>query len=227
MKTKIAIVIPVYNESKIIGKFIQDLNKIKVSFWIVNDGSTDNTLDILRSHYNTNYLTYSKNRGRGSAVKKGAKELIKQGYTHILIMDADGQHLISDIPIFLECLKQHPNADIIVGNRLLNPSKMPIIRYYTNVFMSKVISSMIRQKVSDTQCGMKLVNLFAFTSIPLKCDRFDFDSELLLEAGTCGFKIKNVPIKCIYHKNRISKINPLTDTIRFIKLLGRYYGKRI
>jgi glycosyltransferase involved in cell wall biosynthesis len=226
MKPKIAILIPAYNESKTIGTVIQDLNKTEYPFLVVDDGSTDETISILEN-YKVNYWSLERNKGRGHAVRRGALKLIMQGYTHMLIMDSDGQHLISDIPIFLECLKKHPNIDIIIGNRLLNHSKMPFIRYYTNILMSKVISFIIGQKVSDSQCGMKLVNLFAFTSIPLRCNRFDFDSELLIEANECGFNIKNVPIHTIYNKNRISKINPLSDTIRFIKLLWRYYGRKI
>ena len=142
-------------------------------------------------------------------------------------MDSDNQHLISDIPIFLECLKKYPNIDIIIGNRLLNHSNMPIIRYLTNVFMSKVLSLIIRQKVSDSQCGMKLINLEIFKKLSLKCSRFDFDSELLLEIKKYNLKIKNVPIHTIYNTKRKSKINPIMDTIRFIKLLWRYYEKYI
>jgi len=223
---KTCLLIPIYNEEKIIENLIKKLKETNYDYLIVDDGSTDNTLNLLGYSYNANHISYMNNRGKGYAIKIGAGCLIERGYTHILIMDGDGQHLISDIDIFLQRIKKHPNTDIIVGNRLLNHRFMPLIRYLTNVFMSKVISLIIGQKVSDSQCGMKLINLEAFKKLSLKCNRFDFESELLLEVGKHNLKIKNVPIHTIYSKNRISKIKPISDTILFIKLLWRYYGKK-
>lgn len=224
---RMCIVIPTYNEEKTIKALCKNLYyNNSYDYLIVNDGSTDNTEKVLCDN-NVPHIGYLNNKGKGYAVKIGAQVLIRTGYTHMLIMDADGQHLISDIPFFLQCLKNHPNSALIGGNRLLNHRLMPLIRYYTNLFMSKVILSfIIGQKVSDSQCGMKLVNLEAFKKLSLKCNRFDFDTELLLEAGKHNLKIKNVPIHTVYHKGRKSKISPLSDTLRFIKLLWRYYGKR-
>lgn len=223
---KICILIPTYNEEKTIKKVIEQIKRTSYNFIVMDDGSTDKTWNEIKKRTTTHQrLKGCVNNGRGHAIKYGASWAKTNEFTHVLIMDSDGQHLMSDIPIFLECLKNHPNTAIIIGNRLLNRLNMPLIRYYTNLFMSKVISLIIGQKVSDSQCGMKLVNLKAFKKLSLKCNRFDFDTELLLEVGKNKLEIKNVPIHTVYFKGRKSKINLLTDTIRFIKLLLRYYGK--
>ncbi len=213
------ILIPVYNEEKTIKNIIKQLNRNKLSFWIINDGSTDRTLDIIYRLY-ANYLTYKTNKGKGYAIKYGAKYLISNLKTeYILLMDGDGQCSIKDIPIFVEALKRRPGAKIIIGNRLHNPVGMPLIRLYINKLMSWFISLLVRRKILDSQCGFRLVHKDVFLKIPLNSNRFEFESEMLIKAGWLGYEIVNVPIKCIYNKERKSKINPLKDSVRFFKML--------
>ncbi len=225
MKNKFCILIPVYNEYKTIGRVIDNLNKSGYPYLIVDDGSTDNSWDYLVQKAKYRLVRYPKNRGKGFAIKEGAKKIKENGYDYILTMDADNQHSFSDIPIFLEALKIHPDAKIIVGNRLHNPKEMPLIRLLTNKFLSLVISKLIDIHIPDTQCGFRLVHKDVF-NLDLKSNRFEFESEMLAKASRVGYKIVSVPIQCIYHKNRKSKINPIRDSLKYMKMLWKIRGAK-
>lgn len=221
MSPKIAILCPIYNEENHVMNMYQNLVKTKLPFIFVDDGSTDSTNKILQL-IQCSYVGHYPNKGKGYAIKKGAKELIVQGYDYILIVDSDEQNDLNDYSQFINALKIYPYAKIIIGNRLHNPQEMPRVRYYTNKYMSLLISILAHQKITDTQCGMRLVHKDVF-KLKTKCSRFEYESEQLIKAGREGYKIVSVPIKCIYKKGRESKIRPLQDAIRFFKMILKLY----
>ncbi len=221
LHTNLAILVPTYNEEKYLIDIIRMLYKSNYSSIIVDDGSTDSTKKILNWLDRSNgvdILSYYHNQGKGFAVKRGAYELIKKGFEWMLVFDSDGQNDINDISQFENALKNHPDAKIIIGNRLHDPKNMPKIRYITNKVMSWFVSLLARQKIKDTQCGYRLIHKSVF-NLPLKSNRFEFESEMLIKAGRKGYKIISVPIKCIYEEGRISKINPIKDMIRFFQMI--------
>ena len=217
---KFCILIPVYNESKTLGNLIKKLKETDYNYKFINDGSTDDTLDILYN-YKVPYLTYPKNKGKGFAIKHAVYPFISN-YAYYLIIDGDNQHSLEDIPNFLKMAEKYPEIALFIGNRLKNRLNMLFIRYITNVFMSWVIFLMIGQKL-DTQCGFRLIRKDVF-DLDLKSNRFEFETEMLIKASKAGLKIKSLPIHTIYHKDRISKVNPIKDTIRFLKMLWRCYN---
>lgn len=212
------ILIPFYNEENTIIKFANKIKHTNYNTILINDGSTDKSIKKLRQN-KFHFYGYPKNKGKGYAIKYGVN-LPNLKYDYYLIMDSDGQHSISDIANFLKMAEKYPNVGIFCGNRLSNPRNMPIIRRLTNYFMSWVVSLMIGQKVADSQCGMRLIKKEIF-DLDLKENKFAFESEVLIKASKVRFKIKNLPIHTIYHKDRKSKIHPIKDTIRWIKMLWR------
>lgn len=222
-KNNIWILCPFYNEQSHIANMYSSLAKSKLPYLFVDDGSTDRTVSILKNIWDKiggfDIYSYDPNKGKGNAIKIGADYLIRRKNTeYILTFDSDGQNRVEDIPNFLTALKSHPDAKIIIGNRLHSPKDMPFIRLITNRFMSWLISLIAHQKIADTQCGMRLVHKDVF-DLETRENRFAYESEQLIKAGRAGYKIVSVPIKCIYDKNRISKMNYLSDTIRFFKMI--------
>ena len=223
-KPKFCILIPFYNEEQTIYPVSAKLIETSYPITFVNDGSTDRSYPILYDVVtklkvpNISILNYTLNRGKGFAIKLGAEEIISKSYDYILVMDADGQNSISDIPQFLTALQMRPGAKIIIGNRFHQSKGMPLIRLLTNRFMSWFITILIGTKIPDTQCGFRLLHKDIF-NLSSKEDRFGYETEQLLQAGIKGWEIVSVPIKCIYHKGRKSKINPIKDTICFFKML--------
>jgi len=220
---KLAILMPVYNEEKRLKSVIDDLAKTDYDYMIVDDGSCDNTWNIIRDCANW-FVTYRPNKGKGHAIKIGAERLIKAGYDYILIMDGDGQTSIKDITSFIHAQKVVPNAKIIIGNRLWSPKGMPKIRYLINRVVSFIISKLAGIDIPDTQCGFRLVHKDVF-NIETKCSRFEYESEILVKLGILGEKIESIPIECIYFKDRKSKINYIKDTLRLIKMIWRIYNE--
>lgn len=218
---RLCILIPAYNEENTIVGIIENLDESGYPYLIVDDGSEDFTTILTRT-YAKRTVGYSINRGKGYAVKFGVEEIGKE-YDWILVADSDGQTPINK-DIIEGMLSQAINYGykIIVGNRLHNPKDMPLIRLLTNKFMSWLISLLSDNRIIDSQCGFRLIHKDVF-DLDIKSDRFEFESEMLIKAGEAGMKIGNIPIPCIYHKNRVSKINPTKDIIRFIKMLWRLF----
>jgi hypothetical protein len=132
-------------------------------------------------------------------------------------MDADGQHLASDIPYFLR-LAGSSDGGIFIGNRMNKPRTMPSVRLLTNKVMSWLISKVARQRIPDTQCGFRLIKKEVLEKVKLNTAKFETESELLVKAARAGFKIESVPIKAIYAGEK-SQINPFVDTLRFIRFM--------
>jgi len=224
-KNNIWILCPFYNEENYISNMYESLSKANLPYIFVNDGSTDHTANILinikEEKGGFEWIGHYPNKGKGYAIKSGADHLIRhKNAEYILTFDSDGQNRVEDIPNFLTALKSHPDAKIIIGNRLHNAKTMPSVRYYTNKCMSWLISKLAHQNITDTQCGFRLVHKDIF-DLDTKENRFAYESEQLIKAGRAGYEIVSVPIKCIYDKNRISKMNYLSDTIRFFKMITK------
>jgi len=225
--SKFCIIVPFYNEQSYIYPICAKLLATGYNILFVDDGSTDYSLPILKDLQvklgGFSIISYSPNRGKGYAIKKGALEAIKKDYDWFLFFDSDGQNAIEDIEKFLATkrwyefsLKEEPK--IYIGNRLDNPKGMPKIRWLTNKIMSWIISKLSKQYIADSQCGMRLIHKDVFAH-KLESDRFELESEMLIKTGRNSQTIVNIPISCIYKKGRESKINPLPDFIRFFKML--------
>jgi glycosyltransferase involved in cell wall biosynthesis len=213
-----AVLIPTYNEEYNVLSISKDLELIDVPFLFVDDGSIDKTVTVLWFK-DLPYLAYFPNRGKAYALKLGAKYLFKEGYEYIVTIDGDRQCAIEDIEKFDNALLFYPDCDIIIGNRLWDKKHMPKIRFYTNKIMSWIISKLAGVKIEDTQCGFRLYSKRIFETLDLKTNGFTMESEVLIKAGKAGYKIKSIPIKCIYHKGRKSNIKIIRDFIRFVKLI--------
>lgn len=218
-RDKFAIVIPIYNEENNVVALADALDKLEIPYLFVDDGSTDKTLTTLWFK-EIPTIAYFPNRGKGYAIKLGAKYLINAGYEWIMTMDADGQCALADIEKFDNALLLNEDSThIFIGNRMGNNGSMPKLRRWVNKWFSLVITKLSGVSIPDTQCGFRLIYKGIFETLDLKCNGFDFESEMLIKAGKNCNIIKSVPIQCIYQKNRRSKIRPLRDFIRFIKML--------
>lgn len=100
--------------------------------------------------------------------------------------------------------------------------KMPLVRKLTNKFMSWMISLVCHQNIPDSQCGFRLIKREILEKVDLKTRKFEIESELLIKTARLNHKIKSVIIRTIYAGEK-SQINPIFDTLRFIKFILREY----
>ncbi len=216
----ICALIPAYNEEETIGDLVSGLRLKVENVFVVNDGSLDNTAQVAE-RAGAVVLQHDRCLGKGASLRTGYDYCLSREFTAVLNLDSDGQHDWQDADNFFKAFEE-THAGIIIGDRMNDVKDMPWLRYMTNRLTSRIISSLIKQEVNDTQCGYRLIQSEVLKKIKLTTAHFDTESELLIKAGRLGCKIFSVPIKTIYRREK-SKINRLVDTCRFIRLIWRSF----
>lgn len=181
---------------------------------VVDDGSTDHTPAVCAGH-GIERIGFRTNHGKGAALRKGFTHLLARGASWVLTMDADGQHSVDDLPIFLNASRSHPDAGLIIGSRMASPGRMPLDRIFSNTITSLILSLMTRRRIRDSQSGYRLYSSNLLKSITLHADRFEMESEVIVKACSAGFDVRFVPVRTIYFASR-SHISHLRDTARWI-----------
>ncbi len=210
---KIVILIPVYNEARAIGTLVEHLKKQSLDVMVINDGSSDRSREIAQEK-GAVVLSNEQRTGKGASLQKGFEYILKQDYDAVVTMDGDGQHAVEDLEEFFKVARMNPSS-IVTGNRMSNCKTMPKTRYFTNRFMSFLISSVCRQRIPDTQCGYRYISRDVLKQLSLRCNDFEIETEILIQASKKGFRVYSVPIKTIYSDEE-SYIRPVRDTIRFM-----------
>ncbi|MFH1758888.1 MAG: glycosyltransferase family 2 protein, partial [Pseudomonadota bacterium] len=146
--------IPAFNAESSLGEVIDRTKKFVQHVIVVNDGSTDQTGEVARSH-GVELITIPSNRGKGYALRLGFAHALSNGCDAILTLDADGQHDPADIPNFLSAHDQDSGA-ILIGSRMAQADRFPRQRYYSNRTAVFFISKALGQHLEDTQCGFRL-----------------------------------------------------------------------
>ena len=126
------VIVPTYNNGGSIEQVVTDILRHTRNVIVVNDGSTDNTAQILH-RMGVLTVTHPHNMGKGAALKTGFRKAIEEGFTHAVTIDADGQHFAKDIPLFTEAMERNPEA-LIVGCRNLSEKNMPQKNSFANRF---------------------------------------------------------------------------------------------
>lgn len=226
---KLSIIIPVFNEEKTIAQVIDRVKDLKIpsvekEIIVVNDGSTDKTLDKIKNK-NIVFLTHSKNKGKGAAVKTGIE---KSTGDYIVIQDADLEYDPKDIIRLLDKV-QKKEAEVVYGTRLnrfpnfSEDEKKPLflLHYFGNRFLSLVTSMFYGQWLTDMETCYKLFPKKAVTGMKLNAKRFDFEPEITSKLLKKGYKILEIPISTTprgYEEGK--KLNTIKDgTIALLTLI--------
>jgi glycosyltransferase involved in cell wall biosynthesis len=213
-------IIPAYGEAKFIGDVVSRVLQHVRTVLVIDDGSPDDTASVAEAA-GAAVIRHSTNRGKGAAIKSGLERATTAGAPFFLFLDGDGQHDPDDVPAFFDAMNE-TGADLVVGNRMTDLGAMPVVRRLTNKFMSWQIGAICRVPVPDSQCGFRLVRRELLPVLNAPSDRFEFETESLILAARHGFRIRCVPIRTIY-ANQKSKIRPLRDTIRYARLIIKYW----
>ncbi len=223
-KQKGCVLIPAFNEAGRIGEVVRRVRE-KVPFvLVVDDGSQDGTVEEARAA-GAEVVRHETNRGKGVALATGFGRARAMGFDWVITMDADGQHSPDDLPKFIETYVR-TGFPVLVGNRMADVRAMPIVRRWTNRFMSWLLSREMGQYVPDTQCGFRLYRGDVLPFLATASPRFAAESEALLHISALGLRIAPVPISTIYLEGRESHIRPVQDTWRFFRMLWAYRRSR-
>jgi len=228
---EISVILPIYNGELIIQKNLEVLDNylksldVKYEIIIVDDGSTDKTIEAIKSSGISIKLLHQENQGKGSAFKSASKN-IKYQYTIFLDSDLPTQLPMSIIQTMVEKLKDY---DIVIGSRYLAASKVK--RRASRLFWSKSYRLILailfhRLNISDTDMGLKAFRTEVFQDLCKKTkeDRWSWDLEMLLHARKANKKIKEVPVEWIEQGSSTfgNFIGPLRQAFTTISVLKRF-----
>jgi glycosyltransferase involved in cell wall biosynthesis len=202
---KVFIVIPAYNEEKMIGKVVKDIKKEGFSnIVVVDDGSTDNT-SLVAKKSGAKVLRHIINRGKGAAVKTGIEYAKLKNASYVITIDGDGQHNQKDIIKIYDKLKE--GYEVVLGSRFLNKkNKMPFFNKIANFFANFLTFIIYELYVSDSQSGFRGYNRKAIDLMDIQSEDYDFESRIIYEIARHKLKFCEVPIDVFYTKYSMSKI---------------------
>ena len=220
---EISIIIPAYNEENSIATVLRGIEDVmnhssrsSYEIIVVNDGSTDRTMEILKnSESNIKVFNHRVNRGYGASLKTG---ICNAQHEIVVITDADGTYPNERIPELVSYVK---NYDIVVAARTGVSVKAPLIRKPAKWVINRLANYLTEVRIPDLNSGLRvmkkaIVNKFA----RLLPDQFSYTATITIAMLTNGYQVKYVPVD--YHA-RIgqSKIRPMRDTLNFVQLIIR------
>ncbi len=240
-----SIIIPAYNEGARLGTTLDRvLNYVAAQRWdaeviVVNDGSRDQTPDLVRSYAQTHpalrLLENPGNRGKGYSVRNG---MLHAAGEILLFSDADLSSPIEEAIKLFAAIRS--GADIAIGSRWLQPElqahRQSVLRQFYGRIFNLALRILLGLNFKDTQCGFKaFTRKAAQTIFPLQeIERWGFDPELLYLARRSGLKVKEVAV--VWSHSEGTRINPLRDglrmfaevlKIRWNALMGKYSQPKI
>ena len=215
-----------YNEAKILPETIATLHEYMERTFesyevvFVDDGSTDNSKAIVENcgHPNMRVVSYGKNRGKGCAVRHGM--LAAKGDIR-LFTDCDLAYGTDIIRTLYEKFTAE-KCDVMIGSRNINKDGYEgytALRRIVSKTYIKTLCIVGGFKLSDSQCGFKAFTGKAADDIFSKCetDSFAFDFEAIMFATRLGYKISEIPVRIINHRESESKVNMLSDSVKMLR----------
>lgn len=192
----IFLVVPTFNEAKIIENFLESLKKINLPIILVDDGSKDSTLEKVKKH-KVIALRHKINLGKGAALKTGCEAAFLLGAEAVILMDSDGQHKSADLPKFVEKIATG-KYDVVFGSRNLNMG-VPLIRFLGNKVASVLINLLFGIYISDLICGYRALTKKAFEKINWQSTGYDVETEIVIRTSTLRLRYCEVGVETVYY----------------------------
>jgi len=214
VKETALVFIPARNEAAAIGNVVRGCRAAGFAVTVIDDASTDSTAFLARQDGAEVIAPAGPHHGKTAALRH-ALQAAPAGMEWLFFLDGDGQHDPADLARFWAARE---NADLVVGNRLPDAARMPILRRWTNRAMSAALR---RSGIADSQCGFRLVRRAWLGAWLPGGHHFQFESEMALLAAARPTRIVNLPIAATYAREQ-SKIVPWRDAVNFVFVLGRH-----
>ncbi len=218
-KNKACVLIPTYNNASTITAVIEQVLHYTSHLLVVNDGSTDNTLEVLRRFPMVKTVSYEQNQGKGYALRQGFKEAARLGYEYAITIDSDGQHYPSDLIKFIEQIEKTPGA-LIVGARNMDQEHVPTKSSFGNRFSNFWFWVNTGLELPDTQSGYRLYPLKKLAYKKYFTRKYEFEIEVMVRASWSGIPVMSIPVSVYYPspEERISHFRPFKDFTRISML---------
>ena len=230
---RICVLVPTFNNQGSLQRVMQEILQAGWPLWVIDDGSTDGTGQLLQSWQSkVHVISYQPNRGKAYALEQGFKAALEAGYTHAITMDADGQHLVEDLPALAAFAAEHPDT-VVVGARMKEDKQgQKAGSAFANRFSNFWFHVQTAIPLQDTQCGLRIYPLHAVQGIRVLGRRYEGELELLVRLAWRGWNEQSLPVHVYYppQAERVSHFRPVTDFARIsvlntlLTLLALLYG---
>lgn len=218
LKKDIWIILPAYNEEKIIGNVLEELIQRGFKIVVIDDGSIDETSAIARrilDKYPGRGFLYRHpiNRGLGATLKTGIEASLDKNAEIMVTFDADGQHNPDDIiPVCQPIMGG--KADAVIGIREFND--MPYAKKISNQLMNLITWIFYGSRVKDSQSGLRAFNRKTAVSLDIESREYGISSEIIREIKHKELKMEEVPIETIYTEYALGKGTNLKVGIKIL-----------
>jgi glycosyltransferase involved in cell wall biosynthesis len=223
-------VVPVYNHPATIDEVTRQILAHGLRCILVDDGSSPDCAEVLdrlaaKHHGQVSLVRLARNQGKGAAMLAGFRAAAARGHTHVLQIDADGQHACGDIPLFLAQAQRQPQA-VIAGCPVYDqsvPRARLYGRYATHVW---VWINTLSLDIRDSMCGFRvypLASLLPLLDAVRIGRRMDFDSDVIVRLHWRGVPVVNQPTRVTYPQDGISHFRMLRDNVRISLMHARLF----
>ncbi|MDR1275173.1 MAG: glycosyltransferase family 2 protein [Candidatus Accumulibacter sp.] len=219
MNFRLCFLIPIFNHWKSIRATVESLFRYGDDVYIVDDGSDARTQAVLKEiaadFPSVRLIRLPENRGKGAALMRGMREALRDGFTHALQIDADGQHDPGDVPRFIALSRENPDA--LVCGRPLYDESVPKKRLYgRRITHFWVGVETLRFRVPDSMCGFRVYPLASACRLIERVrlpERMSFDVEILVRMLWEGTPAREVPTRVVYPPEGVSHFDMLRDNL--------------
>jgi glycosyltransferase involved in cell wall biosynthesis len=220
---RVCALVPAFNEAGTIAEVVSGVQPHVAAVLVVDDGSTDGTAE-RASAAGARVVSHARNQGKGHAVRTGLADVLREPFTHVLLIDGDMQHRPTDVPRLIDAMRTS-GADLVVGARVFDKTQMPTSRYYSNVIGSWALSGFIGSPIRDSQSGFRLIRCDALRGMALSATGYEVETEMLIRLARRGARMTSVPVTLSYGAK--SKLRPVRDTTRtcFLAVYYRFLVK--
>ena len=218
----VSVIVPVFNEEEIIGttleRILQLSGRLNLEVIVVDDGSTDQTREIVKKFEDVNLICHEKNCGKGGAIVTG---MVSSRGDIIVIQDADLEYLPEDIPKLINPISQG-KADFVFGSRFLGTiRRMSLSHRVGNMILSLATRLLYNTSITDVMTGHKAFSRRALETVKLSEQGFGIEVELTAKFLGNGWKLAEVPISYVYRKKGRSKLTYIDGLTCLLKLVKR------
>lgn len=191
--------IPVFNEEKHVLHVIGEVQRYTSHIFVVDDGSTDTTSELLGKIRGIDVLKHAENKGYGASLTDIFTYACRNGYEYVVTMDCDAQHEPHQILDFVDVA---PGVDIVSGSRYLQKNHgdhvPPPDRRGINVEITKLINEATGYGLTDAFCGFKTYNVASVRKLCLTETGYGMPLQLWLQAAKKGLTMREIPVSLIY-----------------------------
>jgi glycosyltransferase involved in cell wall biosynthesis len=214
--SSVCIIVPIFNEEQVVRKIVQSLVADKFTTVIVDDGSSDNSLQSILD-LPVKILKHSTNFGQGAALQTGFEFAKKNPNLEIFVtFDSDGQHQIKDIEKIISPLKDK-KADIVFGTRFQDDkTKMPVLKRIILKLAIKYTSLSTGVPLTDAHNGFRAMNRTALNEMQLNLNGMAHATEIVAIAHKANLRIAETPVEILYTKYSKAKGQSILNSINIL-----------